>query len=149
VTRSEDQTPVHERWLWLEGLVSKPTIDLVSAGLPTSWPPTAKVFFVSYAYAEIPVGRVFDVAFPFGHPENAEPTRAVVHAVTQEWGKPFAEIPHGWKTICVIDFPDGEPSAVRHLATRDDWGAPEGTSACLSHLATMPALRSSDPPMAG
>ena len=99
--RSEDQTPIPERWLWLLGVASKATIELVAAGLPAAWPPTAKAFFVSYAYAEVPVGRVFNVAFPFGHPEGAERTIAVIRAVTQQWGKPLDEIPHGWKTICV------------------------------------------------
>ena len=70
--RSEDQTPIQERWLWLEGVASKPTVERVSAGLPAAWPPTAKAFFVAYAYAEIPVGRVFNVAFcRYDVPEEA------------------------------------------------------------------------------
>jgi hypothetical protein len=147
--RSEEQTPVHERCLWLQGVVSTAVVALVSAGLPAAWPPTAKAFFVAYAYAEIPVGRVFDVAFPRGRPEAAERTTAVIHAVTQQWAKPFGEIPHGWKTICVIDFPDGEPSVVRHLLTLESWTPPEGVSACLADQETMSALRSGSPPTAG
>ena len=133
----------------MEGVASKSTFALVSTGLPATWPPTARVFLVAFAYAEIPVGRVFNVAFPYGHPEDAERTTAVIHAVTQQWGKPFDEIPHGWKTICVIDFPDGEPSVVRRLLTVDTWmTAPVGATACLADPETMSALRSGSRPTA-
>ena len=48
--RSEEQTPVAERYLWLEGFVSESTLSRVASAIPPTWPPSARWFFVGYAY---------------------------------------------------------------------------------------------------
>jgi len=30
-------------------------------------------------------------------------------------------VPHGWKTICLLDFPTGLPSLVERLPVIEDW----------------------------
>ncbi len=38
-----------------------------------------------------------------------------------EFGQPFDLVPHGWKTICLLDFPTGLPSLVERLPVIEDW----------------------------
>src|SRR4051812_42704991 len=45
---AEDKVPVDERFLVLEGAASKAAIGAVANGLPPSWPPTARCFFVGF-----------------------------------------------------------------------------------------------------
>jgi hypothetical protein len=119
----EDKVPLDQRRLWLEGFVR--TAERVARGLPDRWPETARCVFVSYAYADVPVGKLFEVAFPAQRPHEAERTKAVIHAVTQEFGQSLTYIPSGWKTICVIDFPAGVPRLVERLPVVEGWGRNE------------------------
>jgi hypothetical protein len=119
--REEANVPIAERWLLLEGAASPKALEAVRAGLPESWPDTVRCIFVSYAFADLPLGKRFDFVFPRGKPAAREPTIAIIHAVTQQFAKPFDEIPHGWKTICLIDFPGGPPRLIEQLRTADSW----------------------------
>jgi len=119
---AEENVPMGDRQLLLEGSVSATALALVRAGLPDTWSGTARCLFATYAYADLPLGKRFDFAFPSGDPHAAEPTTAIVQAVTQQFGKPFDSIPHGWKTICLIDFGNSLPRAIENLPTLDSWG---------------------------
>ena len=118
----EEKVPTGDRRLLIEGTVSPKALTLVRAGLPGEWSDTTRCLFATYAYADLPLGKQFEFAVPVGDPSAAEPTTAIVQAVTQEFGKAFDSIPHGWKTICLIDFPNGIPRAIQRLPTIDAWG---------------------------
>jgi len=118
----EEKVPLVDRRLLLEGSVSSRALALVHAGLPEEWSESARCLFATYAYADLPLGKRFEFAFPNGDPEAAEPTSATVLAVTQQFAKPFDSIPHGWKTICLIDFPNGIPGVIERLPAIESWG---------------------------
>jgi hypothetical protein len=103
-----------DRFLMLEGRCLAPR-----AGLPPL-PSNARVFWVSYAFADLPIGTTFDMLIQRSS-AAAFPTRAVLHAVTQQFAKPFDEIPHGWKTIAAFTFPTGIPALVDALPVAASW----------------------------
>jgi len=51
----------------------------------------------------------------------AHPARCTITAVTQQWGRVFDDVPHGWKMICLRAFPDGVPDLTRALPTIASW----------------------------
>ena len=148
--QSEHDTPVEYRYLWLEGRASDKIKKILGRGLPQTLPPDTEIFFVGYSYADIPLGKTFSVAFPKGKPLESVNCTSRIIAVTQQLGKPFNEIPHGWKTICAIQFPSGIPSFVLALPIVESWhtnslylciSEPE-TVAILSGTAVLPKLQS-------
>jgi hypothetical protein len=137
--QSENDTPVEEWFLCLEGFVSSKAMAQVSAGLPATKPENAEVFFVQFAYADLPIGKEFQVAFFKNKPETIVNCLSKVVAVTQQFGKPLSEVPHGWKTICYIQFQTEMPELLKQLPTVDAWYRnPE--SICLSSLETWRAV---------
>jgi len=80
-----------------------------------------RCFFVGFAYADLPFTKRFDVVFPKGRPQDGVRCVCRIIAATQDFGKPFPEIPHGWKTICLIQFTGGMPRLVRQLPVVDSW----------------------------
>jgi hypothetical protein len=119
--RLEEQTDVSERYLWLEGKVSKKALALLEKGLPASKPTNSDNFFVGFSYADLPLIKEFDVAFPKGKPELGFLCQSRILAVTQQFAHPWDTVPHGWKTVCLIEFPDGMPSLVLDLPEVDNW----------------------------
>ena len=119
--QSVADTAIEQRYLWLEGRASSASTERIKAGLPAARPPDTEVLFVGFAYADLPFTKRFDVVFPKGRPQEGIRCECRVIAATQQWGKPFAEIPHGWKTICVIHFAGGIPELVQQLPVVDDW----------------------------
>jgi hypothetical protein len=51
----------------------------------------------SDAYADLPAPHVFDIVIKHDNPRQMERLPLTVRAVTQQWAKPFPEIPHGWR----------------------------------------------------
>lgn len=119
--RREEDTPIEERYLLVEGRASNAALALVADGLPPKLPATSLVFFVSFAYADLPLGTSFTHVFTPSDPTKHEVTECSVKAVTQQFAKPLAEIPHGWKTITAIDFPAGVPTMLQDLPLVDAW----------------------------
>jgi hypothetical protein len=119
--RSEAETPIEERYLWLEGRVSPPSMDVIKAGLPPTRPADTEVVFVGFAYADLPFSKRFDVVFPTGKPQDGVHCECRIIAATQQFSKPLPEIPHGWKTICVVHFARGIPELIRQLPVVDSW----------------------------
>jgi hypothetical protein len=117
----EDKTPLEQRYLWFEGKVDPKSLALVRAGLPERIPSQAVILFVGFSYADIPLGKCFEIIFPKGRAEAGIRNRSCISAVTQQWGKPFDVIPNGWKTICVVEFPDGVPQMIEDLPTVEAW----------------------------
>lgn len=119
--REERNVPLNERVLAVEGRASPIVLSYVQNALPKERSENSEVLLVSFAYADIPIGRVFDVAFPEGDPKSVTRTRCVITAVTQQYAKPFDEVPHGWKTICLVEFPEGIPAVIASLPTVNGW----------------------------
>jgi hypothetical protein len=122
---SEDSVPEGDRVLVLHGVAAPAVLARLQPGLAVAPSPTARVFFVGFAYADLPIGKRFEFAFPKGHAYESVATVAQVVAVTQQWGKPFDGIPHGWKTICFFEFPEGVPEMVDALPVVEGWHGSE------------------------
>lgn len=119
--RQESDVPLGERVLAIEGRASPTVLLHVQGALPKERPANCEVLLISFAYADIPIGRMFDIAFPTGAPKSVTRTRCTIVAVTQQYAKPFGEVPHGWKTICLVDFPEGIPDVIASLPIVNTW----------------------------
>jgi hypothetical protein len=119
--RPESDAPLRERVLIVEGRASATVLFHVRGALPKELPANSEVLFMSFAYADMPIGRTFDIAFPTGAPQSLTRTRCEVVAVTQQYAKPFDELPHGWKTICVVKFEEGIPDIIASLPVVNGW----------------------------
>lgn len=119
--RPESDVPLHERVLDVEGRASPTVLINIGAGLPKEKPENCEILFISFAYADIPIGRTFSIAFPTSTPQSATRINCQILAVTQQYAKPFDEIPHGWKTICLLKFEDGVPDVIASLPVVNGW----------------------------
>jgi hypothetical protein len=147
--RSEEQTPVDQRFLWLEGFVAPSTLDIIKEGLGTNVASGTVVCFVGFSYADLAIPKQYDVVFNVDDPSQCCETETRIIRVTQQLGKPFDEIPHGWKTICVVEFPSGMPSLVAKMPTVDSWYKSEvRVGLCEKHVweAVAAGLKSRDLP---
>ena len=97
--RAEAIVPIEERVVLLEGALNEEAFSQVKLGLPSE-AKAEECFFSSYAFADLPLPKTFDVVFDYGDPLKGEVFPVCISAVTQQFAKPFDEIPHGWKTIC-------------------------------------------------
>lgn len=94
-----------------------------------------------YSYADLPLGKEFECVFPLDNPAAATLEVSRILAVTQQFAKPWGELPHGWKTLCVLDFPGGVPALVDQMPEKDDWGDGQGIVGVCSR-ATLEAVQS-------
>ena len=150
--RSEDVVPIDERYLSVQGHLSTKAQRLVRKGLPKQLPPNSRICFVTYAYANLPLPKEFDTLFRYNRDETfvkhgddigtvfqpkhlatAIFTCIRIVAVTQQFAEAWQEIPDGWKTICVIEFPDGVPTSMDELPTMNAWGESREAVALCSH----------------
>jgi hypothetical protein len=138
----ESSVPLAERFLMLEGQFARSYIDKqihqrMSAAraeyferLPPDWheamaayqslqlPRTSRYVAVSFAYAQLPVGKTFDMLFPARRPEEAIRSQIVLTAVINQYvplPMPFLEAGH--RSICLFDFPAGVPAIIQTLPT--------------------------------
>lgn len=119
--RSEANTPIRERILDVEGRASPSALAIVGAGLPKGRPIDSEILFISFAFADIPIGQTFSLLFPKDNPNAVTRTCCTITAVTQQFGKPLGEVPHGWKTVCLVQFDGGVPEIVRSLPEVNGW----------------------------
>lgn len=119
--RQESDVPLSERVLAVEGRASPTVLFHVQGALPKERPANCEVLLISFAYADIPIGRTFDIAFPTSVPKSVTRTHCTIVAVTQQYAKPFGEVPHGWKTICLMEFPEGIPDVIASLPMVNGW----------------------------
>jgi hypothetical protein len=70
----------------------------------------------SFAYADLVVGKVFDVVFPANRVEEGVRCRSILSAVIAEW-MPLVldEVSCGHRSICLFDFPEGIPSIISEM----------------------------------
>lgn len=115
----------------LEGWVSPDTLAKIRSGLPAEWPASSRALWASFAYADIPLGREYGIVFPRERPQDGIPCRCRIIAATQQFGRPFEIILRGWKSVCLVDFPEGPCGLLERLPTLDGWsGSPEWLGLC-------------------
>jgi hypothetical protein len=119
--RSEADTPIDQRYLWFEGRVSPASKELITPGLPFIGPPDTEVLFVVFGYADLPFPKRFDVVFPKGRPQDGVRCECTFIAGRKQFSELLPEIPHGWKTNCVVHFAGGIPQLVQQLPVVDAW----------------------------
>jgi hypothetical protein len=65
-------------------------------------------------------------------------------AANQQFLTPERDIPGGWKTICLIDFPSGVPEVIEQLPEVEEWGVSRHW-VCLCDSATWAELIATQP----
>ncbi|HEX8250985.1 MAG TPA: hypothetical protein VF599_22615 [Pyrinomonadaceae bacterium] len=113
--------PIEQQCLLIKGKISPNSLELVKSGLPPDKPNNAEVLFIGYAFADVPAGKSFSVIFPKTNPGGGIYHESKIVAVTQQFGKPTEVIPRGWKTICLVEFPQGIPEIIKNLPVVDTW----------------------------
>ncbi len=107
------------------------------------------VVMTLYAYADIPVGEVYDTAFAVGERGNPEgepePTRMTIENVVSEFGVQTPSVNHGHKHVLAMRI-DGElPSVLAKIPCVDDLAsAPFHVSAGLCDRGDWRAIRRRD-----
>lgn len=118
---AESEVPTGDRFLRLEGRPSEHLLPWITGGFGRPVPAGSVIAFISFAYADLPIGKAFTVAFRPSAPGIAEPCALQIAAVTQQFAKPFDSIPHGWKTICCLAFDGPPPSLITNLRVVEGW----------------------------
>lgn len=139
---AEEAVPVEQRFMTIACRASASLLTRVRPYLPETIPPTARVVLTGPSYADIPLGKRFELVMPEKQPQHAERTTAVLMAAAQTFGR-MPAVASGWNHICVIDFPDGVPSLVDELGdtTQDAkwlWLCAAETHAALSQGSSTP-----------
>jgi hypothetical protein len=139
----EENIPLVERVFVLEGRISKPTIERIKVKFPStlerrknaldeqsfralsdalnsylalSESETQVYAAASFAYADISVGKLFDVVFPANRVEIGVRCRSILKAVIAEWiPLVMDEVSCGHRSICLFDFPEGVPSMISEM----------------------------------
>src|SRR4029078_5029332 len=134
--------PIHEQYLVLEGRLSESSLSLVRKGLPGAWGGTSIPLFFSCANADLSLGKELTRLFPYHRPADAIEMSAKVIAVTQQFAKPYHEIPHGWNTVTLFEFAQGIPDAIKSLRQVDGWHSlPPEERLCLANDKALKAIK--------
>ena len=137
---SQERVPIEERFLWIEGHVSQNILPKIQKGLAPHRSVNTAILFLGFAFADIEIGYCFDVVFPKKSPEEGIRCQSRIVAVTQQLGKALDRIPHGWKTICEVEFLGGVPSLIHNLPEVEGWHM-NTDWACISSVATWEAIK--------
>ena len=121
---TEAAVPVRERILWIEGRASPQVVNALARATtksPGFRRPGRDLYLVSFAYADLPIGKTFDAAFLEHDPENATVSTVKLVAITQQFSIEWTEVPHGWKTVCDLEFSKDPHHPLTHLPIVDGW----------------------------
>lgn len=121
MTRPESAVPLRERVLSIEGIVAPLILDTLDHVRTIPSDARSRWLFVSLAYADIPRGSTYD---HWWAPEPGSiPTVAAasVDYITQQYGRAFDAVPHGWRTIVRFRFVNDVPERVDELPVLHDW----------------------------
>lgn len=118
--RNEGDTPLADRVLRIESRVGKGALATIGQGLPRR-SANEEALFLSYNYADVPVGRSFGCCFRRSDERDVVWVTATVVAVTQQFGFRWDVIPHGWKTLVVLRFEPEIPELIRELPEAAGW----------------------------
>ena len=115
------KVPIERRILYLRGIVAKEILKKVRQRSPAELPENSVILFVEYAYADIPLYTEYRKVFDYPDIKSCEDTEVRLIGVTQQFGKATDEIPHGWKTICAFECPQGIPQIIENLPVVEHW----------------------------
>ncbi|MEU8679439.1 hypothetical protein [Streptomyces sp. NPDC048560] len=118
--RTEEDTPRTERVLLVESRASKEALAAFGQGF-IQRSANEEALFISFNYADVPVGRQFDRCFGRADQSDVVGLTVTVVAVTQQFGAGWDKIPHGWKTLTLLRFEPEIPSLIRHLPEASSW----------------------------
>jgi hypothetical protein len=118
--RAEEDTPLTERVLLVESRADSSALATIGQGLPRR-SANEVALFLSYNYADVPVGRSFDCCFRRSDRRDVAWVTTTVVAVTQQFGVGWDMIPHGWKTLAVLRFEPEIPVLIRDLPEAAAW----------------------------
>ncbi len=77
---------------------------------------TQEHFLVSFAYADIFIGKTFEIAFHPNNPNEGIRCKSIIRAILNEYLLfPVDRVECGHKSICLIDFPDGIPNIISQM----------------------------------
>ena len=134
----EVSVPIAERFLILEPLVVEARIrqpmpaalaryhdqltadwgQAIEAYQRSRVPDSSLYVAVSFAYAQLPVGKRFDRLLPAHQPHAALKVSAILLAVIAKWAAlPVPYVEAGHRSICLINFPHGIPPLIQTLRT--------------------------------
>ena len=88
--------------LGLAGIVSENSMKLID--IPIELKENSVIVFLFYSPYGIKLGSIFNY---LKIKDTNYKINASLDYVTQQFNKPFDEIPHGWKTICVFNVNEG------------------------------------------
>lgn len=145
---SEETVPLTSRVFLLEGRVSSQWIEeykeltlpnaiqKYSSRLDDEWKnsiyqykqipksDTQVYLIASFSYADLFVGKTFDVIYRYNDASTGIKSKAVILAFIHEWcGIPVPYVGCGHRSICLIDFPDGIPNLITELPEIDKYKA--------------------------
>jgi hypothetical protein len=120
VTRPEEAAEPAERVLLVESRADRTALAAFGQGLPECSAGEVALF-ISYNYADVPVGRRYDCCFRRSDEADVTWVTTTVVAVTQQFRHPWDTIPHGWKTLTVLRFEPEIPSLIRDLPEAACW----------------------------
>lgn len=113
--------------LTLVGRASATARAAIGSGLPTSLPADDVTCFATFSPAEFPIGAEFNVVFDEeGRTGPPVLVQCRLVAVTQQFGVALAEVPIGWRTVCVLRFAPPIPDLVAALPVVDSWSRGTG-----------------------
>ncbi|MFF3460153.1 hypothetical protein ACFYXH_38840 [Streptomyces sp. NPDC002730] len=118
--RTEEDTPLADRVLLIESRAGNGALASIGQGLPRR-SANEEALFLSYNYADVPVGRSFGCCFRGSDESDVVWVTATVVAVTQQFGFGWDVIPHGWKTLAVLRFEPKAPALIRDLPEAAGW----------------------------
>ncbi|MEU6063665.1 MULTISPECIES: hypothetical protein [Streptomyces] len=118
--RTEEDTPPAERILLVESRADDRALAALGHELPER-SANEEALFLSYNYADVPVGRRYDCCFRRADESDVAWVTVTVVAVTQQFGRVFDEIPHGWKTLTLLRFDPEIPALIRDLPAASAW----------------------------
>ncbi|WP_327411989.1 hypothetical protein [Streptomyces sp. NBC_01233] len=118
--RTEEDTPLADRVLLIESRADESALAVLGQGLPRL-STNEEALFLSYNYADVPVGRSFGCCFRASDASDVVSVTATVVAVTQQFGIGWDVIPHGWKTLAVLRFEPAPPALIRDLPEAAGW----------------------------
>ena len=77
---------------------------------------TQEHFLVSFAYADIFIGKTFEIAFPRNRPKEGVRCKAIIQAILHEHLViPIDRVGCGHRSICLINFPEGIPTIISQM----------------------------------
>ncbi|MFI9051470.1 hypothetical protein [Streptomyces sp. NPDC053427] len=118
--RTEEDTPLADRVLLIESRADEGALASIGQSLPRR-SANDEALFLSYNYADVPVGRRFGCCFRRSDESDVVRVTTTVVAVTQQFGVGWDEIPHGWKTLAVLRFDPEIPALIRDLPEAARW----------------------------